>query len=388
MSGPSRSRVLVVDDSAVVRRLIADALAGDDDVEIVATAANGRLALERIRQHEPDLVTLDVEMPDMDGLAALRAIRAEWPRLPVVMFSTLTERGAQVTVEALLLGADDYVTKPSDAGGVDESVRRIRETLVPCIHALCATGRSRPDAAPPLRAGGEPRASDHGPSTSPASGAVRARHAGQAPRHRRTEVIVVGVSTGGPAALATLLPALPVDLSAPVLIVQHMPATFTRMLAQRLDNDSGLAVREAADGDVPLPGEVLIAPGGRHLEVRSGANGPVLRLTEGPPENSCRPAVDVLFRTAAAVYGEQVLAVVLTGMGSDGRKGSQAIQAAGGQVVVQDEASSVVWGMPGAVVAAGACDRILPLREIAGSLTRAARAGRHRSTATAGEVAP
>ena len=386
MSGPPRSRVLVVDDSAVVRRLIADALAGDDDVEVVATAANGRLALERIRQHEPDLVTLDVEMPDMDGLAALRRIRAEWPRLPVVMFSTLTERGAQVTVEALLLGADDYVTKPSDAGGVDESVRRIRETLVPCIHALCARGRSDAAAAP--RAGGEPRASDPGPSTPPARGPAPSRHPGPARRHRATEVIVVGVSTGGPAALATLLPALPVDLPAPVLIVQHMPATFTRMLAHRLDNDSGLAVREAADGDVPLPGEVLIAPGGRHLEVRSGANGPVLRLTDGPPENSCRPAADVLFRTAAAVYGEQVLAVVLTGMGSDGRKGSQAIQAAGGQVVVQDEASSVVWGMPGAVVAAGACDRILPLREIAGSLTRAARAGRHRSTATAGEVAP
>ena len=388
MSGPVRSRILVVDDSAVVRRLIADALADDEDVEIVATATNGRAAVERIRQHEPDLVTLDVEMPGMDGLAALRAIRAEWPRLPVVMFSTLTERGAQVTVEALLLGADDYVTKPVGAGGVDESVRRIRESLVPRIHALCAPRRSAPPspAVSPSSAGRRAEVLPGGPALPTATG--RGALASPTVRRRRAEAIVVGVSTGGPTALAALLPSLPADLPAPVLIVQHMPATFTRMLADRLDDACAVPVREATDGHAPRPGEVLLAPGGRHLEVRSGTAGPVLRLTEEPPENSCRPAVDVLFRTAADVYGAGVLGVVLTGMGSDGRKGSEAIHGVGGQVVVQDEASSVVWGMPGAVVAAGTCDRILPLGQIAGVLTRAARAGRSHSAPLTPEVSP
>lgn len=342
-------RVLVVDDSVVVRRLVSDALDGLAGIEVAGTAANGRIALAKLDQLSPDAVTLDIEMPELDGLATLRELRRSHPALPVVMFSTMTERGAAATLDALSLGANDYVTKPSGTGGVQESLERIRLELAPKLRALCAA--RRPPVAPAA------------PPVSP--------HRRRAPSGR-VELVVVGVSTGGPNALAELLPALPAALPVPVAIVQHMPPTFTRLLAERLDARSALTVREASDGVVPRPGTAWVAPGDAHLVV----DGRSLRLDDGPPESSCRPAADPLFRSAASTHGPGVLAVVLTGMGSDGVRGAEAVAAAGGRVLVQDRATSVVWGMPGAVAEAGLADAVLPLPELAAEITRRVCAGR------------
>lgn len=353
--GASRIRVLVVDDSLVIRRLVVDALGADPQIEVVGVAANGRIALDRITQLAPDVVTMDVEMPEMNGIEAVRMLRRSHPRLPVVMFSTMTERGAAATLDALAAGASDYVTKPSNVGSFAESQRNVREQLIPKLKAL--TGRRRATAAPR-------------PAAAPPAG-------NPGPRPRRTSpfgVLAVGCSTGGPDALATLLPTLATDLPVPVVVVQHMPPVFTRLLAERLDAQSRVTVAEARDGEWLTAGRVLIAPGGRHLVVRRRGASAVVELSDEPPENFCRPAVDVLFRSVADVYGDRVLAVVLTGMGRDGELGARTIRDAGGSVWVQDDASSVVWGMPGAIANAGLASRVLPLsqigRQVAAALAR------------------
>ena len=342
-------RVLVVDDSVVIRRLVTQALEGEPDIEVVGTASGGRLALAKLPLLQPDVVTLDIEMPDLDGLATLPLLRADYPRLPVIMFSTLTERGAASTLEALALGASDYVTKPSNTGSMDVALQRVREDLVPRIRALCPrAGRPRPTAV--------------------ARPAVTVRPRGGAPA--RVQAVVIGVSTGGPSTLAELVPHLPGDLGVPVLICQHMPPVFTRLLAERLDGRSELHVHEGADGDVVVPGGVWIAPGGLHMVVQ-GVNGrTVIRTNNAPPENSCRPAVDPLLRSAVEVYGGGVLAVILTGMGQDGLRGCELVVEAGGRALAQDERTSVVWGMPGYVSRAGLADKVLPLDEIADEITR------------------
>ena len=347
------ARVLVVDDSVVIRRLITQALSAEADIEVVGTASNGKLALAKLETLRPDLVTLDIEMPEMDGLATLPLLRATHPRLPVIMFSTLTERGAAATLEALSLGASDYVTKPSNTGGLDIALARIRDDLVPKIRALV------PGMGPAPRAA----------VTRPAPAVVTPRaHIGVPPM---VKALVIGVSTGGPSALAELIPNLPGDLGVPVLVCQHMPPVFTRLLAERLDAKSALHVHEAADGDAITRGGVWIAPGGLHMVVRHRPGGaPVIATTNDPPENSCRPAVDPLLRSAVATWGSGVLAVVLTGMGQDGLRGCEAVSEAGGRILVQDEASSVVWGMPGYVAKAGLADRALPLDELAVEITR------------------
>ncbi len=360
-----RTRVLVVDDAVVVRRIVTDALGADDRLEVVGTAPNGRIALSKIPQLNPDIVTLDVEMPEMDGIETLVELRKQYPSLPVIMFSTLTERGTKVTMDALLKGANDYVTKPANVGSVAEAMQRIREQLVPKIHALCGTPRSGAGL----------------PSASPRPLPPRPVRTTQRPPSRRVEAIVIGVSTGGPNALSDLLPRLPPSLRVPIVIVQHMPPMFTKLLAERLDARSALTVVEATEGLRLLPGHVYIAPGDHHLEVRSRAADAVTAITQGPPENSCRPAADVLFRTAGAHYGAGLLALVLTGMGHDGRRGAQEIHELGGRVVIQDQASSVVWGMPGAVAEAGVADEVLPLDQIAArivELVDAPSTSRHR----------
>jgi two-component system chemotaxis response regulator CheB len=341
-------RVLVVDDSVVIRRVVAEELSADPGIEVVGTAANGRIALAKLTQVQPDLVILDVEMPEMDGLATLAAIRKDFPRLPVVMFSALTERGASATLDALALGATDYFTKPAGPGGIEESRRVIREELVPAIKQLCAPKATAAPAGPaPSRL------------TLPRSGQI--------------EAVVIGVSTGGPNALAEIFGAFPADLPVPILIVQHMPPMFTRLLAERLTANSKVPVEEAASGVAVRPGRALIAPGNYHMVVvRDGLQVRAL-LHQDPPENSCRPAADPLFRTAAQVYGSGLLAVVLTGMGQDGLRGCEAVRAAGGQIVVQDEATSVVWGMPGFVAGAGLADRVLPLPMIANEIVKRVR---------------
>jgi two-component system chemotaxis response regulator CheB len=382
-------RVLVVDDSVVVRRLLCDAIAGDPELEVAGTAENGVRALERIDALNPDLVTLDVEMPEMDGLETLSAVRKKFPRLPVIMFSTLTHRGTSATIEALTRGASDYVTKPSNVGSITEGRQTIRDQLVPKIKSLCPRFGLRPPTAdlspsgshilapPPQPALLPPRAVQPLSGLRPAA-VVAAAAARPAPARtpRRIDAVVIGVSTGGPNALVRMLPALPAQLPVPVLIVQHMPPVFTALLAERLAKLTPFPVREAAGGERLGPRQGWVAPGGHHLAVAAEFPGWGLRLQSGAPENSCRPAADVLFRSAAAAFGPGVLAVVMTGMGQDGQAGCEAVRAAGGQVIVQDEATSVVWGMPGSVVRAGLADRVLPLDQIAGEIARRVSVGR------------
>jgi two-component system chemotaxis response regulator CheB len=277
--------------------------------------------------------------------------------VPIIMFSTLTERGATATLDALSAGANDYVTKPANVGSVAQSMENVREQLIPRIRAL--TGRPPLPAA--VRAAAPPRVAPlvpvpRGPRTAPA-------------------VLVIGSSTGGPEALARVLPHLPATLPVPVLLTQHMPPVFTTQFAQRLDRLSALRVVEASDGTPLLPGTAHLAPGDRHLVVRATPRGPVTALTQDPPENFCRPAVDPLFRSAVSVYRGAVLAVVLTGMGSDGRSGAGDVRTAGGTVLVQDQATSVVWGMPGAVAQAGFADEVLPLDRVAETILRQLGAG-------------
>ncbi len=353
-----RIRVLVVDDSVVIRRLITHALEQDPELEVVGVAANGSIALQRITQFNPDVLTLDIEMPEMDGLETLRRIRRDYPQLRVIMFSTLTERGAAVTLEALTLGADDYVTKASNGGSLDRSMTRLQEELVPKIKQFfCLPGRSRTAARPQ-------------PAQLPAAPPLwRGTPALQSTK-LWPKVVVIGVSTGGPTALNITLPQLPSGFPLPVLVVQHMPPLFTRLLAERLHSSCRLPVEEASQGDRVNSGKILIAPGDFHMKVAASGGEVHVRLDQSPPQNSCRPAVDALFSSIGEVYGGAVIAVILTGMGQDGLRGVEILKAQGACILAQDEASSVVWGMPGAVVNAGFADRVLPLDQVVPEILR------------------
>jgi two-component system, chemotaxis family, protein-glutamate methylesterase/glutaminase len=347
-------RILVVDDSVVIRRLLSDTLSGDPALEVVGTAGDGRIALAKISLLKPDLITLDVEMPVMDGLETLVEIRKLYPKLPVIMFSTLTERGAAATLDALALGASDYATKPSNTGSPAAAIERIRTELVRKIKALCGVAPLKLIPLPGFRP------------------AVKVRLRTDA----RIEIVAIGTSTGGPNALTAVLPQLPADFPVPIVIVQHMPPLFTRLLAERLNTLAQLEVQEGKEGQKLQRGQVWIAPGDYHMTVVRKGTEFVLGINHDPQENSCRPAVDVLFRSVAQTYGANVLAVVLTGMGADGTRGSADIREAGGEVFVQDEASSVVWGMPGNVVAARLADRVYPLGGIAPEVVRRVSMGR------------
>ena len=347
----ARPRVLVVDDSVVARRLVSKAITADETVDVVGTAADGRVAVAQIERLRPDAVTLDLDMPVMDGLETVEAIRERWPHLPVIMVSTYTVRGAQVTLDALALGANDYVVKPSGSASPSEAIARLHEELVPRIIALC------PHTSPGL-APSEPIAiAARGPTA-------------------RVDAIAIAVSTGGPTALGSLLAGLPASLPVPVLIVQHMPPMFTRVLAERLDRTSAIRVLEAADGHRLEPGTVRIAPGDRHMLVERNDDAVRVRTTIDPAENSCRPAADPLFRSVAVAYGRHALGIVMTGMGSDGLRGSRRLVEEGSRVIVQDEASSVVWGMPGFVVREGLADAIVPLHDLAREIGARLAAGR------------
>jgi two-component system, chemotaxis family, protein-glutamate methylesterase/glutaminase len=341
-------RILVVDDSVVIRKVLADTLSADPALQVVGVASDGRIALAKIPLLKPDLVTLDIEMPVMDGLQALAAVRKLYPKLPVIMFSTLTERGAAATLDALALGASDYATKPSNAGSTAVALDRIRIELIPKIKALCGVS---PLKLFPLAA---------------ARPAVKVR----VRSNPLIEIVAIGTSTGGPNALAEVLPRIPKDFPLPIVVVQHMPPIFTRLLAERLASRSAIQVEEGSADIVLSPGHAWLAPGNFHMKVIRAGVGYRLNLNQGPQENSCRPAVDVLFRSVAAAYGANVLGVVMTGMGADGVLGAQAIRDAGGDVIIQDEASSVVWGMPGLVHASGLADAAYPLDNLATEITR------------------
>ena len=339
-------RILVVDDSIVIRKLLADTLSGDRALEVIGTASDGRIALAKIPQLKPDLITLDIEMPVMNGLETLTAVRKLYPKLPVIMFSTLTEHGAAATLDALSLGASDYATKPSNSGSPAVAIERIRTELIPKIKALCGVATLQLAPLPLVRLAVKVRVSV-----------------------RNIEIVAIGTSTGGPNALAEVLPRIPNDFPVPIVVVQHMPPIFTRLLAERLASRSAIPVDEGSAGVVLKPGHAWIAPGNFHMNVVRAGLHRRLSLTQAPPENSCRPAVDVLFRSVAAAYGANVLGVVMTGMGSDGVLGARDIREAGGEVIIQDEASSVVWGMPGLVHASGLDDAAYPLDQLAAQIT-------------------
>jgi two-component system chemotaxis response regulator CheB len=359
-----RTRILIVDDSSVMRSLLRTVVSSDDTLELAGTAADGVSALECIPTLRPDLMLLDVEMPVMDGLVTLKKMRTRGHRMPVIMCSSLTQRGARVTIEALANGASDYVAKPVGQASREAAMRALSQDLLPKIHALT---RAQIQVHPQEVSGGLTRLLPIAP--------VFPTQTGQ-PIATVPSVLAIGVSTGGPAALDQVLPSLPSSFPLPVLVVQHMPELFTRLLAERLNGRCRLKVREAAEGDAVAPGTISIARGNWHMEVIASARpglAATLHLTQGPPENHCRPAVDVLFRTAGAVYGAGVLAVVLTGMGYDGLAGCRLLRGLGGTVLAQDEATSAVWGMPGAVTTAGLAHRVLPLAAIVPEILRLTR---------------
>jgi two-component system chemotaxis response regulator CheB len=322
--------------------MLVEAFEVDGRVEAVASAANAAIALRKIPQLNPDVVLVDLDPAGGDPFATVRAIRAQYPTLPVVVDSEQTHRGADMSLRALTAGATRCVSRPSDLARPGQ-VARARDALVPVLLDVCV----------------QPPPSGPGPVPRP--------RAARPPRVERSapQVLALGASTGGPDALETVLTGLPAAFALPVLVVQHMPAGFTRQFAQRLASRSALDVREAVDGDVVAPGTVLLAPGGLHMRVEASGKSRVVRLDDGTPENFCRPSVDVLFRSVAACYGDAALAVVLTGMGADGMRGAADLVDAGSEVLIQDEASSTVWGMPGAVSKAGLASATLPLSGIA-----------------------
>jgi two-component system chemotaxis response regulator CheB len=341
-------RILVVDDSVVIRKVLSEGLSADRELEVVGVAGDGRIALAKIALLKPDLLTLDIEMPVMDGLTTLVEVRKLYPKLPVIMFSTLSHHGAAATLDALALGASDYIAKPGNTGNPQVALDRVLNELIRKIKALCGKAPVKPLPLP----------------VSQASAKARSK------ANARIEVVAIGTSTGGPNALAEVLPRIDNDFPVPIVVVQHMPPIFTRLLAERLASRSAIAVEEGRAGALLRAGHAWIAPGNFHMKVTHTGVEWRLNINQAAPENSCRPAVDVLFRSVTAAYGANVLGVVMTGMGSDGVLGARAIRDAGGNVIIQDESSSVVWGMPGLVHASGLADGAYPLDCLAEEITR------------------
>ena len=344
-SNARKARVLIVDDSVVARRLLAEVLGDDPDIEVVGTAASGAIALGKLQLVRPDVIVLDVEMPEMTGLELLPLIRKAQPDARIIMYSSLTARGAAATLDALALGASDYVTKPANTTGLNESRLRIKNELSSKIKALYRLSVSQTIEIP---------------VTLSARPSLRATSSGGG----RIDIVAIGASTGGPNALVDVLTAIDPGFPVPIAVVQHMPPVFTRLLAERIASRNGGRAVEVEDGARLRAGHIYVAPGDHHLSVERDTVSLVARVRQTPPENYCRPAVDVLFRSVAATVGAHGLAVMLTGMGHDGFRGCQDLKAAGGTIFAQDKATSVVWGMPGMVVNAGIADEILPLAHI------------------------
>jgi two-component system chemotaxis response regulator CheB len=361
---------MIVDDSAVMRGLLRSVISSSSGLEVASTATDGASAIQLVQTERPDLILLDVEMPVKDGLATLRELRARGHKMPIIMCSSLTQRGAKVTIEALAIGASDYVAKPTGQTSREAAMRKLSQELIPKINALTSQLRQQSTSAT-------------------ASSLFFAKQAPPPPGTQiptvAPSIVAIGVSTGGPAALDVVLPALPANFPLPIVIVQHMPEVFTKLFAERMNSRCKLHVAEASEGAPVVPGTIYIARGNWHMEVmasmRPGAPN-TLHLNQDSPENHCRPAVDVLFRSVAKLYGGAVLAVILTGMGSDGLIGCRPIREQGGTVLAQDQATSTVWGMPGAVTQAGLAHRVLPLNAIALDMIRTV--GRSTPTSTTG----
>ena len=361
-STPSRTRVMVVDDSAVVRGLVSRWVTESGQFEVVGTASNGRVAIDLVDRAQPDIVLLDLDMPELDGIGTLPHLLKKRPQMSVIVISTLTQRNADISLKCLSLGAVDCLPKPESSREVTTSTG-FRSELIAKLQGL-AVSRHRKTAAGPATLRAEP-------AVRPDS-VARPRAMTAAPR-----CLLIGASTGGPRAVTQVISSLGLALQrVPVLIVQHMPPIFTSVFADQLRVQSGVTAREPQHGEKLVPGQIYVAPGGRHMGLARGETQPTIRLDDGPQVNFCRPAVDVLFRDAAAVFGASALAVVLTGMGSDGTHGAQALVEAGATVLVQDEATSTVWGMPGSIAKAGLAHEILPLDRIAPTIKTALTGGR------------
>ncbi len=365
LSSDEPLKVLVADDSLLYRKVLSDVLGELPGVQVVGTAPNGRVALDRLQSLHPDLLTLDVEMPEMDGLEVLRAIQTQGLGVGVIMCSTLTQRGSDITIAALERGAFDFIPKPH-GGSLEENRRALRSALAPMLQAFARRRNIKTilqgKTLPPPQAGHKLN------RAALASPGLDSPHR----RHRPSQVVGIGISTGGPAALAQMLPQFPADLGVPLLIVQHMPPVFTQSLARSLDAKCALKVQEAADGMPVLPNVALIAPGGKHMKVAAAPEPgrKIVRITEDPPENSCRPSVDYLFRSLAEQYGEQATAVIMTGMGSDGAAALKLLKSRGAAIIAQDEASCVVYGMPREPIEAGIVDVVAPLPTLAAEICR------------------
>jgi two-component system chemotaxis response regulator CheB len=348
-------KVLVVDDAAVFRQSVSSVLNADSDIYVVGSAPNGKIALTKIEQFNPDVVTLDVEMPEMDGIETLKNIKKRFPHIGVIMFSVHTERGARQTIEALSLGAFDFVTKPSGTGSFAASMNRIKEELVPLIKEFWAKSNKKSENRVLIHKPIERRIP---PTAIPGGLKIKIKK----------DVVAIGVSTGGPNALSEIIPKFPANIGLPILIVQHMPPIFTKQLAERLNSKSNLTVLEASDNEVIKPNHVYIAPGNFHMEVKDRNNEKIISLNQGPLENSCRPAVDVLFRSIAKIFGKKSLGVILTGMGKDGFLGSEMMKQNGSYILAQDQESSVVWGMPRFIVEGGISDEVVSLSEMTNAI--------------------
>ncbi len=355
-------RVMVVDDSAVIRGLLTRFLEVDPAISVVASVSNGQMALDKLGRTDVEIVVLDIEMPVMDGMTALPLILKKKPGIQVLMASTLTRKNAEVSLRALSLGAADYVPKPSSTSEI-HSADAFKNELTAKVKAIAEAGRGG--------RGHAPRPATAGPATSGPASAKKSLLSLRGPISlcrqpiHRPDVIAIGSSTGGPQALFKVLGDLGGTVPQPILITQHMPATFTALLAGHISKASNAPCNEARDGDSIRPGHIYLAPGDYHMIAERGESGNVLRLTQTERENFCRPAVDAMLRSLVPLYGPRLLVIILTGMGSDGCKGAQAAVTAGGSVIAQDEETSIVWGMPGAVTSAGVCSAVLPLLDIA-----------------------
>jgi two-component system chemotaxis response regulator CheB len=353
---------MVVDDSAVIRGLLARTLESDPDIRVTASVGDGQMAINSLRRQPVDVVILDIEMPVMDGLTALPQIIAAAPQTRVLMASTLTKRNADISLKALSAGAADYVAKPTATRDI-HGAGGFKDELVQKVKVLGAVARQARGPAPRTGFKAERPAARPVPAARPAGPARIVLR--EMPANLRPDVIAIGSSTGGPQALFELLTHLARGIPQPVLVTQHMPATFTTILAEHITRQCGLPAHEGRDGEPVAGGQCYVAPGNHHMTVAVPPSGPpVIRLNQDPPENFCRPAVDVMLRGAVAAYGRRMLVIILTGMGQDGLKGCGAVVNAGGAVLAQDEATSVVWGMPGAVATAGLCAGVMPIKEI------------------------
>jgi two-component system, chemotaxis family, protein-glutamate methylesterase/glutaminase len=358
---------MVVDDSAAIRGVLVKTLESDPQMEIVATATNGQVALEALARFDVEVVVLDIEMPVMDGLAALPKLLAAKPGLKVIMASTLTLRNAEISLKALTLGAADYIPKPTSSGAIN-AAEDFRRDLIAKVRALGAAKRGHKAVTSKPVAGSAPATE----SSLYRGKTIKLRPVGR----ERPELLAIGSSTGGPQALTALFAELKTGIKRPILITQHMPPTFTAILAEHIARASGMPAKEAVQDEIVRDGHIYVAPGDFHMLVERNGTERKLKLVKTPPENFCRPAVDPMLRSLVESYGGRFLTVILTGMGQDGMLGSRKVVEAGGTVIAQDEESSVVWGMPGAVATDGLCSAVLPLKKLAGEILKFLGGGR------------